>query len=72
MEQRLLPSIGPYFPVKSVDDFVILPTGLRLDADPRYTGKGITICFIDSGFSLHPDLVILKTGSKQCLISPVR
>ena len=56
MAQRLLPAIGPYFPVKSVDDFVILPTGLRLDADARYSGKGITICFIDSGFSFHPDL----------------
>ena len=55
-EQRMLPEIGPYFPIKSADDFVILPTGLRLDADPRFTGKGITICFIDSGFYPHPDL----------------
>ncbi len=61
-EQRLLPVVGPYFPVKSADDFIILPTGLRLDADPRYTGKGITICFIDSGFSLHPDLV--RSGNR--------
>src|SRR5450432_3831956 len=60
MAQRLLPSIGPYFPVKSVDDYVILPTGLRLDADSRYSGKGITICFIDSGFSFHPDLTSSK------------
>lgn len=56
MQQRLLPEIGPYFPIKSADDFIILPTPLRLDADARYTGKGITICFIDSGFYLHPDL----------------
>jgi serine protease AprX len=56
-DQMILPEIGPYFPVRSVDDFVILPTGLRLNADPRYTGKGVTICFIDSGFSLHPDLL---------------
>ena len=56
-EQRLIPAVGPYFPVRSADDFVILPTGLRLDADSRYTGKGVTVCFIDSGFSLHPDLV---------------
>jgi serine protease AprX len=57
IQQRILPEIGPYFPVKSADDFVILPTGLRIDADPRYTGKGVTICFIDSGFYPHPDLV---------------
>jgi serine protease AprX len=56
LEQRILPEIGPYFPVKSADDFVILPTAVRLDADPRFTGKGITICFIDSGFYPHPDL----------------
>ena len=37
MQQRILPEIGPYFPVKSADDFVILPTGLRLDADQRFT-----------------------------------
>ncbi|HQR01065.1 MAG TPA: S8 family serine peptidase [Ferruginibacter sp.] len=56
IEQRVLPEAGPHFPIKSADDFIILPTGLRLDADPRYTGKGVTICFIDSGFYLHPDL----------------
>ncbi len=57
MEQKILPEIGPHFPIKSADDFVILPTGLRLNADPRFTGKGVTICFIDSGFYLHPDLI---------------
>lgn len=64
MEQRILPAIGPYFPVKSADDFVILPTGLRLDADPRYTGKGVTICFVDSGFYPHPDLIATKNRIK--------
>lgn len=57
IQQRILPEVGPYFPVKSADEFIILPTGLRLDADQRFTGKGITICFIDSGFYIHPDLV---------------
>jgi serine protease AprX len=56
MQQRMLPEVGPYFPVKSADDFIILPTPLRLDADARFTGKGVTICFIDSGFYPHPDL----------------
>ncbi len=65
MEQRMIPAIGPHFPVKSVDDFVILPTGLRVDADPRYTGKGITICFIDSGFYPHPDLIATKNRIKK-------
>lgn len=60
MQRRMLPQIGPYFPVRSGDDFIILPTGLRLNADPRFTGKGITICFIDSNFYPHPDLTAVK------------
>lgn len=34
----------------------VLPTPLRLDADERFTGKGVTIAFLDSGFYAHPDL----------------
>lgn len=64
IEQRMLPEVGPYFPVKSSDDYIILPTPLRLDADPRFTGKGVTICFIDSGFYPHPDLSKLKNRIK--------
>jgi serine protease AprX len=36
--------------------FAALPTVLRLRADPRYTGKGVTIALVDSGFYPHPDL----------------
>lgn len=64
IQQRVLPEIGPYFPVKSADDFIILPSGLRMDADPRFTGKGVTICFIDSGFYPHPDLKGYKNRIK--------
>ena len=64
MQQRILPEIGPHFPIRSADDFVILPTGLRLDADQRFTGKGVTICFIDSGFYPHPDLTAHKNRIK--------
>lgn len=34
----------------------VLSTPLRLDADERFTGKGVTIAFLDSGFFPHPDL----------------
>jgi serine protease AprX len=34
----------------------VLPTPLRLDADARFTGRGVTIAFLDSGFYAHPDL----------------
>lgn len=36
--------------------FAVIPTGVRLNADPQYTGKGVTIAFLDSGFYPHPDL----------------
>jgi serine protease AprX len=34
----------------------VLPTYLRMGADPRFTGRGVTIAFLDSGFYAHPDL----------------
>ncbi len=34
-----------------------LPVPVRMDADERYTGRGITIAFLDSGFYAHKDLV---------------
>ena len=48
--------IHSYFGLTS-KDFAVIPTPLRINADPRYTGKGITIAFIDSGFYPHPDLI---------------
>ena len=41
----------------STNRFAVIPTLARLDADPNYTGKGVTIAFLDSGFYPHPDLV---------------
>src|SRR4051812_49141534 len=34
----------------------VLSTPLRLDADERFTGDGVTIAFLDSGFYPHVDL----------------
>ncbi len=34
----------------------VLSTPLRLDSDERFTGKGVTIAFLDSGFYPHVDL----------------
>lgn len=34
----------------------VLPTPLRMDADEHFTGRGVTIAFLDSGFYAHPDL----------------
>jgi serine protease AprX len=38
------------------DGSYVLSTPLRLDADERFTGKGVTIAFLDSGFFPHVDL----------------
>ena len=37
--------------------FAVIPTNVRLNADPDYSGEGVTIAFLDSGFYPHPDLV---------------
>jgi serine protease AprX len=37
--------------------FGVIPTPVRLNANPDYTGKGVTVAFVDSGFYPHPDLV---------------
>ncbi len=34
----------------------VLSTPLRLDADERFTGRGVTIAFLDSGYYAHADL----------------
>jgi serine protease AprX len=34
----------------------VLSTPLRLGTDDRFTGRGVTIAFLDSGFYPHPDL----------------
>jgi serine protease AprX len=37
--------------------FGVIPTTVRLQANPEYTGQGVTVAFLDSGFFPHPDLV---------------
>ena len=35
----------------------VLSTPLRIDSVEEYSGKGVTIAFLDSGFYPHPDLI---------------
>jgi serine protease AprX len=35
--------------------FAVIPTADKLNANVRFTGKGVTIAFLDSGFYPHPD-----------------
>ncbi len=39
-----------------LERFGVVPTPTRLNAHPHYTGKGVTIALLDSGFQPHPDL----------------
>lgn len=43
----------------------ILPTPLRMGADERFTGRGVTIAFLDSGFFFHPDLTAGQNRIKR-------
>lgn len=45
------------FPVYSRDEKRLLPTPVRVHANPNFTGRGVTIAFLDSGFYPHPDLL---------------
>jgi len=44
------------FPVYLPEQAALLPTPARVPINSKYTGKGITIAFLDSGFYAHPDL----------------
>jgi serine protease AprX len=41
----------------SPNRFGVIPTAVRLNANAEYTGRGVTVAFLDSGFYPHPDLV---------------
>lgn len=56
-EEALHESIQAVWPLDAEAAFGALPTPLRLHADPRFSGKGVTIAMVDSGFYPHPDLV---------------
>jgi len=45
------------WPLDAEAAFGALPTPLRLHADPRFAGRGITLALADAGFYPHPDLI---------------
>jgi serine protease AprX len=44
------------YPHYTHENVGLLPTPLRVGVNPDFTGRGVTIAFIDSGFSMHPDI----------------
>lgn len=37
--------------------FAVVPTAEKLKANPKYTGRGVRIAFLDSGFYPHADFI---------------
>ena len=54
MYRRQVPWLDRYM---ALTGFTVMPIPWKLNASEKYTGKGVTICFVDSGFYPHPDLV---------------
>ena len=44
------------YPVYSQDETALLATPYRMHAYPQFTGRGVVMAFLDSGFYPHPDL----------------
>lgn len=44
------------FPIYSRDETALLSTPVRVHAYSQFTGRGVVIAFLDSGFYPHPDL----------------
>ena len=56
-DEALHETIQTVWPLDAEAAFGVLPTRLRLHADPRFSGQGVTIALLDSGFYPHPDLI---------------
>ncbi len=49
--------IQDVWPLDADAAFGALPTPLRMRADPRFTGLGVTVAVVDAGFYPHDDLI---------------
>lgn len=48
--------LGIPYPVYAHDETALLTTPYRVQAYPQFTGRGVVMAFLDSGFFPHPDL----------------
>ena len=55
--RSLQESLDAPFPIYLRDQQTILPTYQRINAHTRFSGQGVTVAFLDSGFFPHNDLV---------------
>src|SRR4051812_8353670 len=59
MEKEMLDTINSNLHKHShaKNRFAVIPTAEKLKAKSEFTGRGVTIAFLDSGFYPHPDFV---------------
>lgn len=64
-------------PVYGQSEIRVWPTPVRLSATLHYTGRGVVVCFLDSGFYPHPDLtepenriVACVDASRETIVEP--
>lgn len=56
-DSALHEAVQAAWPLDAEAAFGALPTPLRLHADPRFHGNGVTLALVDAAFYPHPDLV---------------
>lgn len=56
-EEALHEAVQKVWPLDAEAAFGALPTPLRMHADPRFAGRGVTLAMVDAGFFPHPDLI---------------
>jgi serine protease AprX len=56
-EAALHEQVQKAWPLDAKAAFGALPTPLRLHADARFAGRGVTLALLDAGFYPHPDLI---------------
>ncbi len=59
--------LGNLLGERDTNGISVIPTPIRMNTHPDFSGKGVTICFIDSGFYLHPDLEFPQNRIKKIL-----
>lgn len=56
MHDRVSTDTDNHLHTHALNRYAAVPTADKLKADPRFTGSGVRIAFLDSGFYPHPDI----------------
>jgi hypothetical protein len=56
------PTFLSNYPKAEANQVLSIPE--RLQALPQYRGRGVVMAFIDSGFSMHPDIADMSLSNR--------